>query len=172
MAGVRLDGDIRRLKNTLRNMGELQFKKANATIGQVLRSSTLERFAQGKDPEGRAWAQSNKYTVSSNGSIRKSKKKTLIDKGRLRNSIKSKVTDKGVALGTNTIYAATHQFGEEGRTIRAKGSKGLSFITPSGWTRKKVVKVTIPARPFLGINAEDMAEIKATMNDVIEGAIE
>ncbi|WP_069997822.1 phage virion morphogenesis protein [Cellulosilyticum sp. I15G10I2] len=172
MAGVRLDGDIRRLKNTLRNMGELQFKVANAAIGQVLRSSTLQRFAEGKDPEGRAWAQSNKYTISSNGSIRKSRKKTLIETARLKNSIKAKVTNKGVAIGTNTIYAATHQLGDDNRTIRARGSKGLSFVTPSGWRRKKIVKVTIPARPFLGISDEDMIEIKATMNHIIEGAVE
>jgi len=171
MAGVRLDGDIRRLKNALINMGELQFKQSNAAIGEVLRSSTLQRFQDGKDPEGKAWTPSNRFTISSNGSIRKSKKKTLVDTARLKNSIKSKVTNKGVAVGTNTIYAATHQLGDEGRTIRAKGSKGLSFVTPGGWTRKKVVKITIPARPFLGINDEDMIEIKATMNDVIEGAV-
>jgi phage virion morphogenesis protein len=172
MAGVRLGGDIRRLKNTIRNMGELQFKKANAAIGEALRTSTLQRFKDSKDPEGKTWESSKGFILSKNGSIRKSDKKTLVCTGRLKNSIKSKATKDGVAIGTNIIYAATHQFGTENRIIRAKSQGGLRFITEGGYRNKKVVKVTIPARPFLGINEEDMREIKATMTDVIEGAIE
>ncbi len=34
--------------------------------------------------------------------------------------IRSEVSDSGLAVGTNDIRAATHQFGDE-RTIRAKG---------------------------------------------------
>ena len=38
------------------------------------------------------------------------------------------------------------------------------------WVTKKQVKVSIPARPFLGLSEEDMEEIKATVEDFIEGS--
>lgn len=45
--------------------------------------------------------------------------KTLIRTSDLRTSIKTEADSTGLAIGTNLIYAATHQFGDE-RTIRAK----------------------------------------------------
>ena len=55
MAGVRLDGDFRRLTRALRNLSEVEFKQANKTIGQALRESTMERFKTSKSPEGTSW---------------------------------------------------------------------------------------------------------------------
>ena len=161
MAGVRLDGDFRRLTRALRNLSEVEFKQANKTIGQALRESTMERFKTSKSPEGTSW-QPKKVSDG---------KKILLKTARLRNSIKSKASDKGVAIGTNTIYAARHQFGDKKKvTIKAKTNKGLRFLTANGWRRKKVVKVKMPARPFLGINEEDIQEIKGILNDIIEEA--
>ena len=71
---------------------------------------------------------------------------------------------------TNVKHGATHQFGERGRTIRAKTRKGLRFQVGGRWVTKKQVKVSIPARPFLGLSEEDMEEIKATVEDFIEGS--
>ena len=70
------------------------------------------------------------------------------------------VSATGAAVGTNTIYAATHQFGAEDRTIRAKKGKYLRFQTGNGWVTVEKVTVNIPARPFLGISEEDQKEIR------------
>ena len=84
--------------------------------------------------------------------------KTLVDSARLMQSITSNASDTGVEVGTNVLYAAIHQFGG---TIRAKTSRGLRFKIGKGrdasWATRQ--SVTIPARPFLGIDAEDEAEI-------------
>ena len=67
----------------------------------------------------------------------------------------------------NVKHAATHQFGDKGRTIRAKRAKNLRFQVGGQWISKKKVKVNIPARPFLGLSDEDMQEIKATTEEFI-----
>lgn len=171
MAGVRMEGDIRRLSKTLKNLGEVPFKAVNQTIGEALRTSTVERFKTSKDPEDKAWKPSRSLYISKNGQVKQSRKKTLVNRGILRNSIKSHPDAKGVAVGTNSIYGATHQFGST-HTIRAKNAKNLAFLTPEGMRRKKVVKVTIPARPFLGVSEEDMGEIKGILQDKVRELIE
>lgn len=93
--------------------------------------------------------------------------KTLIDSSQLRNSIKTTADASGFAVGTNVKHAATHQFGDKGRTIRAKRAKNLRFQVGGQWISKKKVKVNIPARPFLGLSDEDMQEIKATTEEFI-----
>ena len=73
----------------------------------------------------------------------------------------------GFAVGTNAKHAATHQFGDQGRTIRARKAKNLRVQVGGQWVSKKQVKVNIPARPFLGLSDEDMQEIKATTEEFI-----
>lgn len=163
MYSIRLEGDVRRLMQRLRKLQEVDIRSVSLVLAEALRESTLERFKAQKDPAGKAWKQS----------IRASKEggTTLTQSARMKNSIKSKASAEGFAIGTNTIYARTHQLGEKGRqvTIRAKTSKGLVFRIGDRWIRKRQVKVNIkiPARPFLGVSEEDMLEIKGTLEDAL-----
>lgn len=156
---IRLEGDTRRVLKKIKSFAEIDRKKINAALGDVARESTLERFKQSKDPTGKKWQTS--IRADSEGG------KTLIKTAQLRNSIRTKSDASGFALGTNVKYAATHQFGEKGRTIRAKKAKALRFKIGNRWVSKKEVKVSIPARPYLGLSDEDMQEIKATVEDFI-----
>jgi phage virion morphogenesis protein len=63
--------------------------------------------------------------------------KILMDSSRLRNSIVYQVLTNGVQIGTNVVYAATHQFGRD----------------------------AIPARPFLVIQEEDEIRMAQTIED-------
>lgn len=159
MFSIRLEGDTRRLLKKIKGFSEIDKKKINAVIGDAMRSSTLERFKLGKDPTGKRW-QTSIRAASEGG-------KTLIKTAQLRNSIRTKSDASGFALGTNVKYAATHQFGEPGRTIRAKRGTALRFKIGDQWVSKKAVKVSIPDRPFLGLSDEDMQQIKATVEDFI-----
>lgn len=166
MAGssLRLEGDVRGLFRRMRDFAELDKQRLNAVLSEVARESTLERFRLQRSPEGKKWKPS--IRAQQEGGV------TLTKSAAMRNSIKSKSASTGFAVGTNKIQAATHQFGEKGReiTIRAKTSKGLVFMNQDGqWVRKKkvTVKVKIPARPFLGLNDDDMKEIKATIEDFL-----
>lgn len=159
MYSIRLDGDVRRLMKRVGKLKDIDFKAANLTLAETLRSSTRERFKTQKSPEGKAWKTSIR-AAEEGGS-------TLTDTARLKNSIKSTADSSGFAVGTNTIYGRTHQFGEESRTIRAKGNKRLRFKINGQWVTAKKVVISIPARPYLGISDEDMAEIKGTLKDLL-----
>jgi phage gpG-like protein len=63
-------------------------------------------------------------------------------------------------VGTNVIYAAIHQFGG---TIRPKSKRALRFRM--GGRLFTLSKVSIPARPFLGLTPADRAEIAAIFAD-------
>lgn len=143
----------------IRSFSEIDKKSINAALAEGVRESTLERFKQSKDPDGKKWKTSIRAS-SENG-------KTLIQSSQLRNSINSVSDATGFTVGTNAKHAATHQFGEPGRTIRARKKKALRFMVDGKWVSKKQVRIRIPARPFLGLSDEDMREIKATVEDFI-----
>lgn len=159
MYDIRLEGDTQKMLRKIRSFSEIDKKKINAVLGEGVRESTLERFKQGKDPTGRRWKTSIRAATEGG--------KTLVQSAQLRNSIKSKSDASGFAVGTNVKSASTHQFGEPGRTIRARNKKALRFQVGGKWVSKKQVKVTIPARPFLGLSDEDMQEMKATVEEFI-----
>lgn len=143
----------------MRRYSELDRKGLNIALAEGVRESTLERFKQGRGPDGKRWKTSIRAAETGG--------KTLIDSSQLRNSIKTTADASGFAVGTNVKHAATHQFGDKGRTIRAKRAKNLRFQVGGQWISKKKVKVNIPARPFLGLSDEDMQEIKATTEEFI-----
>ncbi len=159
MYSIRLEGDTRAMLSKIRSFAELDKKKINAALGHAARTSTLNRFKQSKGPDGKRWKTSIRAAQEGG--------KTLVQTAQLRNSIKVKSDETGFAVGTNAKHAATHQFGEPGRTIRARRAKALRFQIGGRWVSKKQVRIKIPARPFLGLSEEDIQEMKATVEDFI-----
>lgn len=140
----------------LRALEEADIAGAMAAAGEAIRTSVLERFDTGKDPEGRAWKKS--IRAQQDGG------KTLSASRDLATSIHVESSAKGVEVGTNKEYAAIHQFGG---TIRAKGDGLLRFRIGDQWISKKSIKM--PARPYLGINEEDIREITHIIEDAVTG---
>jgi len=159
MYSIRLEGDTRAMLRKIRGFAELDKKKINAAIGEGVRESTLERFKTSKGPDDKTWKTSIRAATEGG--------RTLVQTAQLRNSIRSKSDASGFAVGTNAKHAATHQFGEQGRTIRARRAKTLRFQVGGRWVSKKKVKINIPARPYLGLSDDDMQEIKGTVEDFI-----
>lgn len=159
MYDIRLEGDTRAMLRRIRSFSEIDRRSINAALAQGVRESTLERFRQSKGPDGRRW-KSSKRAILEGG-------KTLVKTAQLRNSIHARSDASGFAVGTNAKHAATHQFGEPGRIIRARRKKVLRFQYNGKWVSKKQVRVKIPARPFLGLSEDDMQEMKATVEDFI-----
>ncbi len=129
-----------------------------AAIGVGLVGSTHMRFITQTDPDGVAWR-------SLNPEYAKTKRNTriLTESGRLRNSINSRPSDHSVLVGTNTIYAAVHQFGA---VIKPKNASHLFFRIGGNLIVKD--SVTLPARPFLGISDQDEAMVSETVFDFVE----
>ena len=123
-------------------------------IGAMLVTSTQHRFHRQAGPDGNPWPKSIRAQMQGG--------RTLFDSGRLEGSITHEASDRGLAVGTNVLYAAIHQFGG---TIRAKDGGMLHFTIGGAdiFTRE----VNMPARPFLGLDAEDEAAIEDIASDYI-----
>lgn len=124
---VHVDGDTEKLLGTLKRLQGLDKKGINRAMAEALRTSTLDRFESTQGPDGTEWKTS--IRAADGG-------KTLTKTARLKNSISAKASDTGFAVGTNTIYAATHQFGDR-RSIRARNAKYLSFQVNGAWRKAK-----------------------------------
>lgn len=154
-----LSGDTERLLQRLNQLKHIEARGALNSIAEGLRTSTVERFTEEKAPGGESWKPSIRASESGG--------KTLTKTTQLKSSIRSEVSDSGLAVGTNDIRAATHQFGDE-RTIRAKNGKYLTFRIGGQWRKAASVRISIPPRPFLGISPEDERDIRDTVEELFE----
>lgn len=120
-----------------------------AAIGAYGVSSTQQRFQDEKAPDGAPWKKSYRAEKTGGKTLRKSTSSGLYS------SLTFAETRDSATWGTNKVYAATHQFGA---VIVPRSKKALAFHLSDG---KFVLskKVTIPARPYLGINAYDRDRI-------------
>lgn len=120
-----------------------------AAIGAYGVSSTQQRFQDEKAPDGTAWKKSYRAEKQGGKTLRKSTSSGLYS------SLTFEETRDSATWGTNKVYAGVHQFGA---VIRPRTKRSLAFRLADG---KFVLtkKVTIPARPYLGINAYDEGRI-------------
>lgn len=128
-----------------------------SAVGEALVSSTQQRFQDGQDKDAIPWEPSQR--AQSEGG------KTLENKGLLRDSIDYMTTPDSVMVGSNVAYARIHQMGG---TITPKKGKYLKFKGKGG-KDVFVKKVTIPARPYLGVSEEDKEEVQALIADFMRG---
>lgn len=120
-------------------------------IGAELEKSTLDRFETGVGPDGTPWKPSRRALETGT--------QTLVESSSLRDSVHYVVDGDGVEIGAGGpagAYAAIHQFGG---TITAKNGY-LKFRLSSGGFAS-VKSVDIPARPYIGLSAQDEREIPA-----------
>jgi len=135
------------------------FKPLLNAIGLEMVTSTQRRFETGIAPDGTRWARSL-------AALRESRQ-TLIKTARLRDSITYNATSADVEVGTNVEYAGVHQTGARTRphTIAARRARALAI--PGIGYRRRVNHPgsTIPARPFLGVSAQDQTIIHNLTED-------
>lgn len=155
MTGVRVTVTDRDVQQALRRLARLGRDPAPAlkALGPLLVASTRNRIVAEKTPEGAAFEPLNLAYAS----VEKRGPGILRERamrGGLFASLTSEQSGKQLRVGTNKVYAAVHQFGAE---IRAKRAPKLAFRL--GGKLVFADQVEIPARPFLGISAEDREEI-------------
>lgn len=162
MTGVGIRIKPKGIDETLAALGRIAGRLDRAepmydAIGGSLVASTQRRFEEGRAPDGNPWPPSIRALAEGG--------KTLVDTGRLMQSQTHIASETGVEVGTNLIYAAPHQFGA---TIRPVAAPKLRFRILGRWV--SVDEVTIPRRPFLGIDEDDEREIIAIAEDFVGGA--
>lgn len=129
------------------------------SVGLGLAESTKRRFDQGIAPDGSPWVPLMPSTISRRIKNGKVPLKILVSDGLLRGSIIDQVEGDAVKVGVNAVgdqsaYAAIHQFGgtinRPARTGRAFGREKVSI---------PAYTIAMPARPYLGVSADDEADI-------------
>jgi len=127
-------------------------------LGQILTLSTMRRFGEGVAPDGSRWAPKSQTTLNRYGARSSNRidiRPLFGPSGDLNSQIFYEVTPDSVSWGSPKIYAATQQFGA------AQGAFGrTSRNGPIPWGN-------IPARPFLGISADDQTNILDTIAEAL-----
>ena len=133
-------------------------------IGQVLATSTRERFRSATAPDGSPWKPLSPKTLK-----RKKNSRILVESGELHGSIHHEVQGDTVAIGTNLKYAGVHQFGGTiQRERRRRSAKGFML----GGEPVAQSKIAIPARPFLGLSKSDEKQVTDIVQKHIARAVE
>ncbi|MBC44148.1 MAG: phage virion morphogenesis protein [Pusillimonas sp.] len=125
-------------------------------IGLQLVSNVIDRFERETGPDGQEWKASARATAEGG--------KTLTMRGHLRASVTHIPGTHSVEWGSNLIYARIHQLGGK---IEAKNGGALRFPIGDGFATVK--SVTIPARPYLGFDDGDQADVTETLTDYLSG---
>lgn len=167
MAGVQLQVDLKDAEAALADLGNLIARLDDPTpayedVGQALITSTHHRWDQGIAPDGSPWPKSLR--------VKKYGGSTLKLSARLYRSITANASRTGVEIGTNVVYAAIHQFGGSidqnardavlhfkvnKRTGTWRFAKPTKAATLAQKRRIGAHTVTMPARPFLGLDQDD-----------------
>lgn len=179
MAGthITITVDDAQARAMLERLGEPGAQDLMPRLGEYLQDSTQKRFKTQTAPDGTAWA-----PLQPRYARRKkyAKDKILTLRGYLRGGIHYQVTGAAeVEVGSNTKYAAIHQLGgnidqnAQSRKVRYRsvagrvlfaGKKHKRGVTER-WVTRGAYQVNIPARPFLGISADDDKEIRSIILD-------
>lgn len=126
-------------------------------IGEQLVGNTKKRFDKEESPSGQKWKKSQRAILENGETLSN-------NSGGLKDSIAKEVRGKTVIVGTNKEYARIHQFGGE---ITPKKGKYLKFRNADG-SFSVVKKVTMPARPFIGISDDDIDDAKNLIADFMK----
>lgn len=141
MTGVAVETDVKVAFTALMRLTDEELGQIAYEIGAFIEDQTRLRIADEKaDPDGNAWASwSARYAQTRNPHH-----SLLVDKGNpgLMDSIQNYTTGMEAVVGTNLIYGAIHQFGSEDGSL--------------------------PARPYLGLSADNRIAIE----ELVAGRIE
>lgn len=126
---------LRRVNRALAKISSPDRGDALERIGALVESQTKKRIADGKkSPDGKPW----KSWSTGYAKTRRAGQSLLHATGHLLQSIQYEANDEIVLVGSNLKYARTHQVGDQTRGI--------------------------PARPYIGVSAEDGREIVSVLD--------
>lgn len=129
-------------------------RKLYGLLGETLKKIHADRFKAEVAPDGKKWQPLSPITREIKGNDQ-----ILKQGGYLSQKTAYNYDDNRLEFGSDAKYAKLHQFGG---VIRPKKGKRLKFGKGSNTVYVKQSK--IPARPWLGVNAQDEQKLlkKAT----------
>ncbi len=125
-------------------------------IGRLVQEQTRRRIEEEKTaPDGSAWKPNLAGTP------------LLYASGALSRSIDYAASEESVQVGTGLIYARPHQ---EGAVIEPKSAPALAFRLGNRLIFSK--RVRLPARPYVGLSADNQNEIVEAAEDWVARLIQ
>lgn len=200
-SGVRVDVDdagVLRALDLAAGAGADMARIHRAIAGHVL-TVTQRRIEREIGPGGVHWPAFAASTLARMSARRRADPKLLRDSARLYSSLTALADSGRAAVGTNVVYAAIHQFGgdsvqharsqqvhvrdaavgaattKDGRRVgshrRFASAKSRAKSLRTEWVTMPERTIRIPARPYLGIDDADRAEILRIITDVLGGEL-
>ncbi|EGJ20114.1 phage virion morphogenesis protein [Cereibacter sphaeroides WS8N] len=157
MVGVVVETDASVASAALGRLGDEQLALVMYEVGALIEDQTKLRLADEKtSPEGAAWAP---WSAAYDESRNHRKHSLLVAEGDLRDSVQNVTTGTEAVVGSNLVYAAHHQFGTDPSKRRAGVPDGAAGAG-------------IPARPWLGLSADNRADIEALVAGRLEDLLQ
>lgn len=156
--GLAIDtGALGYVTRLVSGLGDFERRDLLSSIGGLGVSQTRRRITNEKTaPDGTPWVPNREGTP------------TLVRSGEnLLNSVEWIAGADEVQWGAGWEHAHVHQ---HGMTITPKTAKRLAFM--SGGAMRFAKKVTIPARPFVGLSRDNIDELEEFVSDFFGGAFD
>lgn len=151
MVGVVAHTDLSIVSEKLGRLTQAELDWLLYEVSVLVEDQTKLRIADEKTaPDGTPWAPWSERYAATRNTGNKQKHSLLVSGGDLRDSIQAYTfglgSESAAAVGSPLIYAATHQFGDPARGI--------------------------PARPYLGISADNHSDIERFVAGRIEDLLQ
>lgn len=173
---INISVEMAEVRAMLDRLGQQGTDDLMPRLGEYLLKSTQRRFKDQKAPDGTPWA---KLSPAYARRKKYNSDKVLTLRGYLRRGVRYQVTGPAeVEVGSNSEYAAIHQLGgtieikARQATVRYRSVAGRVLFASKKHKRVTERQVTIPAhqvtidaRPFLGVSAEDEKNIQKIAAD-------
>lgn len=170
---IQVEG-LARLKQRLKaTAGKLQnMRQFWSSVGMYVQNQTIkERFNKEQSPNGQKWEPLAESTKRRKKRHKRGQMKILHDTGELRRSIAYEAGNNSVKVGSVLKYARIHQFGgtvEVSRLGQYKRNHKNHRFKRKGNSYSYSHKVTIPARPFLGVTESEKKHITSMFRQYIK----
>jgi phage virion morphogenesis protein len=153
MANLRIEFTIAEAADLIRGLEDRlgDLTPAMKAVGEYMLVRTRERFDDEVDPDGRRWQALAPSTVES-----KQRRKTKPGK---RAKVRAGATD---ILKESFLLRDTIAYNADSTSVRVGTPQEYGVFHQSDEPRSK-----IPQRKFLGVNAEDLAEINEIVTDYL-----
>lgn len=150
--GLRFDlSGLPQLAERVARLGRADRSALLDDLGAEVASQTQRRISEEKrGPDGERWpAWSASYARTRHGN-----QSLLVASGNLLDTITHVVSGERVEIGSNLVYAAAHQFGLDSSVVSSRR------------------RVSIPARPYLGLSGNNEADLEALTDDYLRRTLE
>jgi len=176
---IRIGGDAPgKLADMIRRAGDL--RPAMNEIGEIVQASVIRNFDEGGRP--RRWKRLSPATIEARKKRNKWPGQILVRTGNLKRihymATKNRVEVSPSAQASK--YAAVHQFGARAGsfgtvTARVKGHlrniRGKQVRVAAHTRRMRLPWGDIPARPFMLVQDEDVADMAEAISDYLTGGV-